>query len=558
MQAPDLEPPIPPPHIASSPSSPSSPSSSSSPRRRPSPGVAPTPKSPHAQVACLAHLNADADAALVANQAYQRALEDAMTRVDQVRRRAAALKDIVASLGLSLAASDAASTSTVGAQAQVLPDKDVRLRAPGMLEPAVPYFRAMYGQDLPLNEDAQARERYLAAIHTRSWRTSERLKLKGEVVAHNHRLVAREAMLRGDDPAEAVARQRRDDPAWFMRNVDGLDWDSIALVMPHRTALSCKIHWLAHDHPDLAARGGGGGHGVAEAQRWTPSEDRRLESAVERLGAEREGNWEEVARAVGPNRTPTMCARRWRRRPKSQGTGKVDRFVWTDEDDLRLKQAVQEWGENWDVVARHIALPAALCRLRFQNSLVPTLRRGRFSPAEDALVVAGVDAFGTDSDAWAAVARRLEGRTEVQCRERWVKSLDPRIRGGSRDWTGEEDDLLVELYEVDNLGWAEISQRAFGGERSAAHVSRRYDALRAVLDPAGADAARALRNKKDQERRARRRDEREAERALTRPKKRGRPKKVRAKVKGEGEGEEGGAGAGEEGRAGTSKRIKVE
>jgi len=84
-------------------------------------------------------------------------------------------------------------------------------------------------------------------------------------------------------------------------------------------------------------------------------------------------------------------------------------------------------------------------------------------------------------------------------------------------------------------------------------VARRYDALRALLDPSGADAARALRNKKDQERRARRRDERLA--ALgPQKKKRGRPKKVRVQLEagaGAGEWEEG-----EEERA--RKRVKVE
>ncbi|KPV74773.1 uncharacterized protein RHOBADRAFT_44292, partial [Rhodotorula graminis WP1] len=405
---PQLAVPIPPPHIASSPSPSSSSSSSSSTSsshdldRDPhqAPGPAPTPASPHAQVSCLAHLNADADDALVANQAYQHALKDAMMRLEHVRRRAKALKDLVTSLSASLAASTSSSAADrdrdrdrdaaaadndndevepdpdVGAGRALarLPDRHVRLRAPGMLEPAVPYFRHMHGQDLPLNEDARARERYLRAIQARSWQTHERLKLKGEVVAHNHRLVAREAMLRGDDPAEAVASRRRDDPGWFMRNVDGLDWDSIALVMPHRSAAACKIQWQSRDHPFLASLGGGGGGGGGggvEAAKWTADEHARLVAA--------------------PNRTPTMCARRWRRRPKPSGTtsssaAKVERMVWTPEEDERLKVAVQQWGENWDVVARHISVPAAVCRLRFQNSLRPSLARGRFTPNEDALL----------------------------------------------------------------------------------------------------------------------------------------------------------------------------
>ena len=94
---PDVDPalalPIPPPHIASSPS----PSSSSTRTRSRSstpahPAPAPAPTDPRAQIASLAHLNADADAALVANVAYQRALQDAVRRVEAVRARAGALK----------------------------------------------------------------------------------------------------------------------------------------------------------------------------------------------------------------------------------------------------------------------------------------------------------------------------------------------------------------------------------------------------------------------------------------------------------------------------------
>ncbi|GAA5918552.1 hypothetical protein JCM8208_004045, partial [Rhodotorula glutinis] len=182
-----------------SPSPSRSPSSPPRPHRQP----APTPSDAPAQVACLAHLFADADAALTHNLAYQDALKEAVLRVDEVRTRARALKDLVTSLAASLAAngdvdptsgSTSASTSAMGVHA--LPDKDVRLRAPGMLEPAVPYFRTFHGEDLPLNEDAKARERYLVAIQDRSWQAPERVKLKGEVVAHNHRLVAREALLR--------------------------------------------------------------------------------------------------------------------------------------------------------------------------------------------------------------------------------------------------------------------------------------------------------------------------------------------------------------------------
>lgn len=111
--------------------------------------------------------------------------------------------------------------------------------------------------------------------------------------------------------------------------------------------------------------------------------------------------------------------------------------------------------------------------------------------------------------------------------------------------------MLVELHEVEGLGWAEIAQRAFNGQRSAAHVrlspllpprahgaraadssgsevaqvARRYEAIQALQDPEGAAEAR----RRDKEERRRRKVESEPVR-----KKRGRPRKVPLEEEGEG------------------------
>ncbi|GAA5823403.1 hypothetical protein JCM3770_000727, partial [Rhodotorula araucariae] len=261
----------------------------------------PDPDGPAAQISLLGTLNADADTALIANHAYQRALVAAMARIEHARERTAVIKvrtgpvpspplpllttgrrpsqTIVASLAKDLAAP---ATTANGST------HELRVHAPGVVEPQLPYFWAMYGKDLPPSEDAKARERYLMAVHARPWHAAERKKLKQEVVAQNHRLVAREALLRGEDPAALLAARKARDPAWFVENTDGLDWDTLALVFDHRTPKACKIQWLEREHPR-----------VNRVKKWGAAERARLEALVAEHRADEEGDWVAVAAALG-------------------------------------------------------------------------------------------------------------------------------------------------------------------------------------------------------------------------------------------------------------------
>ncbi|GAA5830159.1 hypothetical protein JCM3770_001831, partial [Rhodotorula araucariae] len=177
-------------------------------------------------------------------------------------------------------------------------------------------------------------------------------------------------------------------------------------------------------------------------------------------------------------RTAAACAQQWQKRP-------APRTSWSKEEDDRLKAAVQQWGENWDVgapslprLARETGRAAHQCLHRYLHSLYPGVARGRFTADEDAKIVAAVAAFGTRN--WSAVAARVGGRTELQCRERWNKCLNPEVVAkASRDWTAEDDALLLRLRDDDRLGWAEISQRGFNKERTAAtQIAKRYEALK--------------------------------------------------------------------------------
>ena len=62
---------------------------------------------------------------------------------------------------------------------------------------------------------------------------------------------------------------------------------------------------------------------------------------------------------------------------------------------------------------------------------------------------------------WVLVQQHVDGRTDVQCRERWVNVLDPRLRAD--EWTPEEDQRLRDATakywpKTDSIPWARVAR----------------------------------------------------------------------------------------------------
>jgi hypothetical protein len=97
-------------------------------------------------------------------------------------------------------------------------------------------------------------------------------------------------------------------------------------------------------------------------------------------------------------------------------------------------------------------------------------RRGRrrFTPEEDAVIMKGMQS--EPSESWSVIAKRLPGRTALQCQIRWHNYLAPEVR--SEAWTPEEDQLLVEKINEMGRTWKGISP-AFNG-RSTHDIENRW------------------------------------------------------------------------------------
>merc|ERR1711976_249869 len=88
----------------------------------------------------------------------------------------------------------------------------------------------------------------------------------------------------------------------------------------------------------------------------------------------------------------------------------ITRGAWTPKEDHKLQELVIQFGEgNWSRIAQEF--PDRLgkqCRERYLNHLDPSLKKERWTPAEDGLILAEHIRKGNQ---WAALSKMLPGRT---------------------------------------------------------------------------------------------------------------------------------------------------
>ena len=97
---------------------------------------------------------------------------------------------------------------------------------------------------------------------------------------------------------------------------------------------------------------------------------------------------------------------------------------WTTEEDERLLAGIYQYGlSDWLRVSEFVGSgrSRAQCGQRWLRCLDPNMRKDKWSPEEDQLLLRQVEAFGEHS--WAKIAKELGYRTDVQCRYRYTHHL---------------------------------------------------------------------------------------------------------------------------------------
>ncbi|KAM0791295.1 hypothetical protein ACM66B_005767 [Microbotryomycetes sp. NB124-2] len=315
----------------------------------------------------------------------------------------------------------------------------------------VPWFKSQFGRNLPPTRDALVRDLHARLTGPNPMNSLERNALKKQVKESNQRSLAKQAQ----DSGESITRKlNATDNAYLVNTTDNLDWDRIASFLPGRTVAECKIQWLQHDHPL-----------VNKKQTWTRKEIDDLERVAEEHGHR---DWQAIADALGTRRTAADCLRQFRKK----GGNKQ---AWTPQQDEKLIQAINIYGEQWNSVASFVGRKPAQCITRWTKTIRPH-KRGKWSAEEDEALRQAVSNLGQK---WTQVRKLVPGRTDAQCRERYCNYLDPNLikTVKSESWTPEDDDLILELRDKENKSWSEVAAR-FNGARTDGQVLSRYLALK--------------------------------------------------------------------------------
>ncbi|KAL8478676.1 hypothetical protein ACS0TY_030526 [Phlomoides rotata] len=217
-----------------------------------------------------------------------------------------------------------------------------------------------------------------------------------------------------------------------------VNWEQLAaMYVPGHSGAECQARFLNYEDP------------LINHNPWTTLEDKSLLHIVQQKGL---SDWIDIAASLGTNRTPFQCLARYQRSLNAS----ILKREWTNEEDNQLRSAVEIYGEsNWQVVASTMeGRTGTQCSNRWLKTLHPTRKRvGKWTADEDKRLIVAVTLFGPKT--WKKIAGCVPGRTQVQCRERWVNCLDPSLN--MADWTEEEDSKLEQAIEEHGYCWSKVA-----------------------------------------------------------------------------------------------------
>ncbi|XP_021743388.1 uncharacterized protein LOC110709474 [Chenopodium quinoa] len=219
--------------------------------------------------------------------------------------------------------------------------------------------------------------------------------------------------------------------------VGKVDWNQLASMFPRRSREECEARWLNNENC------------VINRDNWTSDEDKHLLLLVQKNGIH---NWSYIAEKLETNRTPFQCLARYQRSLNAS----ILKRDWTEDEDAQLRCAVESFGEsNWQAVASVLeGRTGTQCSNRWNKTLLPARQRvGTWSISEDKRLKVAVTLFGHKS--WHRIASFVPGRTQAQCRERWVNVLDPSLNRGQ--WTEEDDMRLIKAIQEHGYCWSKVA-----------------------------------------------------------------------------------------------------
>ncbi|KAE8675842.1 Transcription repressor MYB4 [Hibiscus syriacus] len=108
----------------------------------------------------------------------------------------------------------------------------------------------------------------------------------------------------------------------------------------------------------------------------------------------------------------------------------VKKGPWSPEEDAKLKAYIEQYGTggNWIALPQKIGLKRCgkSCRLRWLNYLRPNIKHGGFSEEEDNIICSLYISIGSR---WSIIAAQLPGRTDNDIKNYWNTKLKKKLLG---------------------------------------------------------------------------------------------------------------------------------
>ncbi|XP_030647703.1 snRNA-activating protein complex subunit 4 [Chanos chanos] len=334
-----------------------------------------------------------------------------------------------------------------------------------------PYFKdKVTGLGPPSNEETRERQSNLTrpcddVLKVRRWEGWQKTLLINSVVADTMKRLLQPKlskvdyltakMSKAEDEEKEVLKQQIDmiekeiseissmtEEQLMGSRHDDHDWDKIANIDFEglRQAEDLKRFWENYLHPSI------------NKLTWKQDEIEKLKVLVEKHDC---CNWDQIAEELGTNRTAFMCFQTYQRYISKN----FRKRVWTSEEDKVLRNLVENMRIGNFIPYTQISYfmegrDSAQLMYRWTSVLDPSLKKGPWSREEDELLLKAVEKYGVKH--WWKIRLEVPGRTDGQCRDRYLDCLSEDVKKGP--WSKEEENLLTRLVQKYGAGkWAKIA-----------------------------------------------------------------------------------------------------
>lgn len=228
------------------------------------------------------------------------------------------------------------------------------------------------------------------------------------------------------------------------------EWATLASRhLPSRAPIECILQWKNKANPLL------------KSEEFSSNEVDILMAQVQQHG---ENAWAQVAEKL-PGRTPLDCLRRYEQiKSEHRVKDKNKELVWTEDDTKKLHALVLKHGQAWKKIDSEFGgiwggdklMHTWRKHLQATEAGKVSHKKGPWDKDEDQLLLKAVVIGGKE---WSKISMLIPGRTEMQCRERYVNHLDPDIKN-SVPFSEEENAIVArEVPKYPNrIAWSKIAQ----------------------------------------------------------------------------------------------------